>query len=73
MSRDEIELRNRVEHLEQALLSLCSATLDLVSLVGKPAASLGDMFVDRNTVVKNAVDQIVQAAEIVSGEHAPRQ
>lgn len=70
MTLTEIDLHNRVEHLETALLKLCAATMTLIAL--PQATGEADPTGQRDAAVKKAVDYVVQAAEIVSGEHAPR-
>ncbi|WP_173985232.1 hypothetical protein [Magnetospirillum sp. SS-4] len=71
MTLTEIDLHNRVEHLETALLKLCAATMTLIAL--PQTTGEADAAGQRETAVKKAVDYVVQAAEIVSGEHAPRE
>ncbi len=79
MTRAEIDLHDRVERLESALVNLCVATSKLVSIAsanreGAVLRSLGesDDF-DYQGAARAAMERVREAAEIVSGEHAPRE
>jgi acetaldehyde dehydrogenase (acetylating) len=68
MSAANLEIR--VGHLEQALLKLCVAAMDLVSVVASPSSkSASD---ECQATVDEVLRTVRDAAEIVSGEHAPR-
>ncbi len=79
MTLAEIDLQNRVERLESALLNLCVAASKLISIAnanreGSTLIALGekDDF-DYQSAARAAMERVREAAEIVSGEHAPRE
>ena len=69
------DLETRVAHLEQALLKMCAATLDLVLVVADEPPK-GGLYKptreEKSIAMAKAVDYVREAAEIVSGENAPR-
>lgn len=70
-----IDLETRIAHLEQALLKICAATMDLVVVVADEPPK-GGLYKptreQKGAAMAKAVDYVREAAEIVSGEHAPR-
>lgn len=74
-----VDLEMRVEHLEQALLKVCVAAMDLVAIAGadrQPQGALSRIHfskpVDVQQALLDVVHKVSQAVEIVSGEDAPR-